>query len=340
MHTSYTFLALALVNIASSTLTPDNTCGGKNGYTCNPKLARGGPCCSTSGYCGSSAAYCDTGCQGAFGTCWSGKSSSVSTTRTKIKTRKTKTKTKPAGTSTIASSFITSTTSSGVIPTTTSCSHVVPNVGTFTNFANYTFLSTSLPNGLQADSYQVGDLPYTHLFQVSNVVLTPPYLSLIVPGGQNTFPINSAQMSTSAQNILYASVRTTAILSSVPGTCISTFFYKNDNQEIDIEFITNSSALANQLSTLPSQMKKAYGKWTNLEKARLPLHYTNQPSKVGGSETFSWGPGAASDAEQEHEYRIDWTEGRVEFFLDGVLQQEFESNVPTMAGSWLWSNWA
>lgn len=38
-------------------LTPDNTCGtlgagnGK-GYTCDPKLAQGGGCCSASGYCG------------------------------------------------------------------------------------------------------------------------------------------------------------------------------------------------------------------------------------------------------------------------------------------------
>lgn len=38
-------------------LTPDNTCGtlgagsGKN-YTCDPKLAQGGGCCSASGYCG------------------------------------------------------------------------------------------------------------------------------------------------------------------------------------------------------------------------------------------------------------------------------------------------
>jgi len=226
------------------------------------------------------------------------------------------------------------------MPTTTSCAHVVPNVGTFTNSANYTFLSSSLPDGLDASTYQVGDLPYTHIFQPSNVVVSPPYLSLIVPGGQNSFPIHSAEITTSVSNILYASVRTTAKLSSVPGTCISTFFYKNDHQEIDIEFITNSSALANDISTLPPQQKKDYGQWTNVEKARLPLHYTNQPLKQGGSETFSWGPGAIEDDVQEHEYRIDWTAGRVEFFLDGVSQQVFTTNVPTMAGSWIWSNWA
>ena len=347
MHTSHTLLALALINVVSSTLTPDNTCGGKNGYTCDPKLARGGPCCSTSGYCGSTAAYCGTGCESAFGTCWSEESSSVSASMTKTKTKtqtkntsKTKTKNQISGAPTKVSSFTTSTTSSAAGPSATTCGHTISNVGTFTNFANYTFLSSSLPAGLYASSFQVGKPPYTHLFQPKNVVLSPPYLHLIVPGGQTSFPISSAELTTTASNILYASVRTTAILSTVPGTCISSFFYKSDHQEIDIEFITNSSALANDISTLPPAQKKEYRKWTDAEKARLPLHYTNQPLKKGGAETFSWGPGAVDVDVMEHEYRIDWTQGRVEFFLDGVSQQVFTSNVPTKAGNWIWNNWA
>jgi hypothetical protein len=34
------------------TLTPDNTCGGTIGYTCDPSFPNGGPCCSLHGYCG------------------------------------------------------------------------------------------------------------------------------------------------------------------------------------------------------------------------------------------------------------------------------------------------
>ena len=43
--------------LSKRVLTPDNTCGnaangnGKN-YTCDPTLANGGGCCSSSGYCG------------------------------------------------------------------------------------------------------------------------------------------------------------------------------------------------------------------------------------------------------------------------------------------------
>ena len=33
-------------------LTPDNTCGGANGYICNPSDSYGGSCCSAAGWCG------------------------------------------------------------------------------------------------------------------------------------------------------------------------------------------------------------------------------------------------------------------------------------------------
>ena len=44
---------------------PDESCGGANGYHCGP--GNDGLCCSQYGWCGSSAAYCGTGCQAAFG---------------------------------------------------------------------------------------------------------------------------------------------------------------------------------------------------------------------------------------------------------------------------------
>lgn len=45
--------------LSERALTPDNTCGnvangnGRN-YTCDPTVANGGGCCSSSGYCGQS----------------------------------------------------------------------------------------------------------------------------------------------------------------------------------------------------------------------------------------------------------------------------------------------
>lgn len=70
MKSNFQYLILAfVVGVATSpldnhssglfkrVLTKDNTCGlvgggSNNGYTCDPNLAQGGPCCSTNGYCG------------------------------------------------------------------------------------------------------------------------------------------------------------------------------------------------------------------------------------------------------------------------------------------------
>jgi len=46
--------------------TPDDTCGGSNGYTC-----KSGECCSQWGWCGTGSEFCGTGCQIAYGTCTS-----------------------------------------------------------------------------------------------------------------------------------------------------------------------------------------------------------------------------------------------------------------------------
>ncbi|KAK5395803.1 hypothetical protein LTR79_006556 [Exophiala xenobiotica] len=50
---------------------PDNSCGGTNGYTCPSYM----PCCSKYGWCGSTIDYCGTGCQATYGTCTVGTTS-------------------------------------------------------------------------------------------------------------------------------------------------------------------------------------------------------------------------------------------------------------------------
>ncbi|GAO49673.1 hypothetical protein G7K_3820-t1 [Saitoella complicata NRRL Y-17804] len=45
----------------ATTISPDNTCGGTNGYTCPDSS-----CCSQYGWCGTTTDYCGTGCQQSF----------------------------------------------------------------------------------------------------------------------------------------------------------------------------------------------------------------------------------------------------------------------------------
>jgi len=106
-------------------------------------------------------------------------------------------------------------------PACTSYLYTVPSLGTFTNLANYTFgnLDNTLPAGLTAsDDTTVGDLPYSQVYEASNVVVRDGFMQLMVPGGQTAAPYSSAQVMTEETDIMYASVRTTAILASPAGT--------------------------------------------------------------------------------------------------------------------------
>lgn len=224
---------------------------------------------------------------------------------------------------------------------------VIPGTGTFANKDVYTFTGTTLPAGLTASNYQVDDriggAPYNHVFNPANVAVSGGYLNLKVPGGQkptSKVAISSAEITTNT-NMLYGSVRINAIFSTVPGTChgislylptlspsgqqltpAGNFFYYSDNQEIDIEYLTNSSSTSN-----PGGQGLTSPPW---------LQYTNQAVQEGGTPTYATGV-APADVAVVHEYRVDWVPGQTKFFLDGVLQQTFTTNVPSTAGPWVWN---
>ena len=228
---------------------------------------------------GSTSAYCGTGCQPHYGSC---DSSSAPISKT-------------------------------------GCVYEIGGVGSFTQLASYTFTGTDLPNGLVRNSYTVDDVgsPYTHTFQTQNAYVSDGYLNLKVPGGQTTSPISSAEVQTSITDIMYASVRTTAIFGTSAGTCNGNFFYKTDTNEIDLEFLTDPTSQS--LSGGPEQ-----------------LLYTNH----GATNTFDTSPSPGDAKTNAHEYRVDWVPGQTTFYLDGALQKTFTTNVPTQAGEWIWNNWS
>lgn len=100
-------------------------------------------------------------------------------------------------------------------------------------------------------------------------------------------------------------------ISSVSGTVSSPFFYKNDNQEADIEVITGGESRG--------------------------IHYTNQPD-IDDKTTVEVASPADLTSEM-HEYRLDWLPDRTDFYLDGVKQATLTENVPSTEGAWLWNNW-
>lgn len=94
--------------------------------------------------------------------------------------------------------------------------YYVSDTVSFAHRAIYTF-DNGFPQGLQISDHDSG--PTGSVFQVSNVNVNNGYLELLVPGKQTKKPFKGGQIGTNVQNIKYASVRTTAILTEPAGVC-------------------------------------------------------------------------------------------------------------------------
>ncbi|KAI4716600.1 concanavalin A-like lectin/glucanase [Aureobasidium sp. EXF-10727] len=157
--------------------------------------------------------------------------------------------------------------------------------------------------------------PLARRFDLVNIGLDPTdlALTLTVPGGQTTGPISTAQLATNYADILYASVRTVAKISNVPGTTHGFIFYANDTQEVDFAFLT-------------SDISKA---WLTNEQTGYGAPYSTYSVAAPADANTAW-----------HEYRLDWLPGVSKFYIDGVLVQTITDNVPSTPGSWIWNNWS
>jgi hypothetical protein len=108
-----------------------------------------------------------------------------------------------------------------------SCMTTVNGVGRFNQYVKYDFAKwTSFPLGLSISNYGItadpddDEHPLDQYYGPNNVILKRGRpLQLRVPGGQTKSPIQGAEFTTAYDDILYASVRTVAKVSSVPGTC-------------------------------------------------------------------------------------------------------------------------
>ncbi|EFQ27152.1 uncharacterized protein GLRG_02323 [Colletotrichum graminicola M1.001] len=192
---------------------------------------------------------------------------------------------------------------------------------TFSNRQTWDFSTLSdgakLPKGLWASQYPIGD---THEYLKQNVFIQGGYLNLRVDGGQTAMPYRSGEVTTKFSNIKYASVRTVAIFSETPGVCNGMFFYANNNQETDIEWLSDPHSLSNN--------------------GERRLWFENQATDSSTDKTIIDVTPPADPTTTEHEYRLDWLRDRVRFYVDGNLSWETDQNVPSAPGSWVFNNWA
>ncbi|KAI1384677.1 glycoside hydrolase family 16 protein [Hypoxylon trugodes] len=152
-------------------------------------------------------------------------------------------------------------------------------------------------------------------------------LNLVVKSEIEDDLVTGADVSTTDTHFYHGTFRAGIKVTDVPGTCSAFFWYMNDTQEIDIEFL--SSEFDRDNNTFPvnlvlqSQESRDAGfdasKTTDFQKFNLPFDPTTD----------------------FHEYRIDFLPDRVLFYADDEMLAEMNgTGVPSTSGNLQVSHWS
>ncbi|KAH9883570.1 glycoside hydrolase family 16 protein [Xylariomycetidae sp. FL2044] len=146
-------------------------------------------------------------------------------------------------------------------------------------------------------------------------------LQLVVAGDVEDGMVAGAQLATTELHYHHGTFRVGMKVTDVAGTCSAFFWYQNDTQEIDIEFLS-------------SQFHR--------DKGTFPVNLVLQSKdETARAEDFKTVPLPFDPTADFHEYRFDFLEDRVIFYADGsVLAQMSGSGVPASAGHLLISHWS
>ncbi|KAL8682926.1 MAG: hypothetical protein Q9186_001089 [Xanthomendoza sp. 1 TL-2023] len=133
--------------------------------------------------------------------------------------------------------------------------------------------------------------------------------------------VKGAELASARRDMLFGSFRAGMKYTGQSGTCGAFFFYYNDSQEIDFEFL---SKLYQTPATKPADLL-------------LVIH---AGPEVDSSLLFRPTPVSFFPADGYHEYRFDWTPERVTFYADGKLLWETTAGVPFHAGGLTLNHWS
>ncbi|KAK8034784.1 hypothetical protein PG993_009779 [Apiospora rasikravindrae] len=142
--------------------------------------------------------------------------------------------------------------------------------------------------------------------------------------------VQNAEIATMGQDYFHGTYRVGLKVTDVPGTCTAFFWYFNDTQEIDIEFLSHEFNHANNsypvnlvLQTAQSRAAGYDASWSDtgtFQKRELPFD-----------------PTAGF-----HEYRIDLLADRVVFYADDKVLATMTGGdgIPSVGGNLLLSHWS
>ncbi|KAI4257007.1 MAG: hypothetical protein LQ352_001835 [Teloschistes flavicans] len=207
------------------------------------------------------------------------------------------------------------------------CGYVIKNEGTFTDaFEADFFHQGNIGNDANWDvsDYTETNYPFNMKYEKENVISNPmpassgdPGLQLLVRGPTPSgSPVRTAELATKRTDMFYGSYRAAIKYTSVSGTCGSMFWRKDDTHEIDFELLSSQDSASSSTNRI-----------------NLVLHSTG-PS---GFETPSV-PFHLSDG--FHEYRFDWSPGRVSYYVDGEHMKDLTEGVPDIPGPLVFNHWS
>ncbi|EQB55059.1 hypothetical protein GCG54_00006227 [Colletotrichum gloeosporioides] len=173
------------------------------------------------------------------------------------------------------------------------------NVATSYNAGSGSFASTKMDAGLQ-------------------LLVESETVDGLVPGAE----IDSAR-----NDLQYGSFRAMMKVPDVPGTCAAFFWYYNDTQEIDMEFLTREFNAANNSYPVNIVLQSR----ESLEKGYDATGTGNFiKANLGFNPTTGF-----------HEYRIDYLSDEVIFYADGVIIGSMNgSAVPVEGGHLILQHWS
>lgn len=149
-------------------------------------------------------------------------------------------------------------------------------------------------------------------------------LELWVRGDHADGFVSGAEVITKRTDALLGSFRVGMKLSNSSGTCGAFFYYFNNSQEIDMEFLSHqfneSQGFVNLVLQTPESVLHGYD--------------------ASGTHEFQVQRLPFRPDEKFHEYRFDWTKDRVQFFVDGTFLYEMTENIPTEGGGLFLNHWS
>jgi len=151
-----------------------------------------------------------------------------------------------------------------------------------------------------------------------------PGLRITVRGDHSDGYVSGGEVVSLRDDIWYGSFRVGMKLTGVHGTVGSMFWYWNNSQELDLELLSkdfnNSQGAVNFVMHTPES-------WERGGDASNTTGYRLQPLPFRPDEQF-------------HEYRFDWSPGKVDYYVDGQWVWQMNHQVPDHPGSLHMNHWS